>query len=366
MNNEINCFDFNSFKNLKININSIKNVLKELSVDENKMLKPMNGKKYNAFKVFDKYPLICLNGKEFIPIDSIFLIIQLSSKFIMKTLLLARAKDKKPETNINTFIGKRLELYLKELCNLKNEIKHYDEYNFSKKEENLSSDRIIIETFENQKYITLIQLKSKTFNEDSIFGYSFESIENDLEKSYIDCIFKSLNFLYSLENLKNSNKLNDNYKVISEEILEAKNYCFIGITYDLIPIFLIDKVRKCLMEKVELKIKNKNEKFLCWYKNKFSNGILWHIMDLTEFQTFLSIEKKICFFNEISEYIIESNIDKIPLSKVNDSLPHTFRSYLINKHGNKNKSNEPKLELLSEIENVFFKFTNEVKACLNE
>ena len=30
----------------------------------------------------------------------------------MKTLLLARAKDKKPETNINTFIGKKIRTFI--------------------------------------------------------------------------------------------------------------------------------------------------------------------------------------------------------------------------------------------------------------
>ncbi len=289
--------------------------------------------KYRGSAYFSLHPLISMGNNFFACIAHPFLRTHITSKFIQKALALAREEEPTLEgrTSLSHFIGvHRLEEYFRELCDEWGPSGgHHDEFIYSK--EMKSSDRIVFEDVDGVPFGTLIQLKLKSLPIKVHFAESWEEIGNDFGKSFADCVFKSIKFLYNLQKANTANQIDAKFRDLCSRILALENYCFLGVVPDLPPIFSICYAREALEAEVAKKV-SKDKKLSAWFHKSFPDGYLWHIMDLTEFQFMLSTPKKTSLAKEICLYVNGTGVDSEPLQG-DQTMPPSFKNFLISRYG---------------------------------
>ncbi|MBY0383576.1 hypothetical protein K2X05_00320 [bacterium] len=289
--------------------------------------------KYRGSAYFGLHPLIAIGSNFFACVAHPFLRTHVTSKFIQKALALAREEEPELQgrTTFSKFVGElRLEAYFRELCDEWGPSGgHHDEFIYSK--EMKSSDRIVFEDVDGVPFGTLIQLKLKSLPTNVHFAESWDEIGNDFGKSFADCIFKSIKFLYNLQKANTGNQIDSKFRDLCSKILALENYCFLGVVPDLPPIFSICYARQALEAEVAKKI-SKDKKLSVWFHNSFPDGYLWHIMDLTEFQFILSAPKDTSLAQEICLYVNGTGVDSEPLQG-DQTMPPSFKNFLIARYG---------------------------------
>lgn len=335
-------------------LNSISKRQTEYAKDKLDQSLDKYSEKFKSSVYFSRWPTVKMNDIHYMCVSHPFMKLQLTSKFVAKVLNFAREDNPmaKGKTVMADFIGKkRLEPYFKELCDIWNPAGgHHDEYRYTKGED--SPDRIIFEKLRGKKCATLVQLKLKSLRETSHFTTSWQDIADDFAKSYSDCIFKSLNFLFRLEQAIKNGKANENHIELSKKILRQERFVFVGISPDIPPIFSICWAREVLIKEVENKI-NQVPGLKEWVKTKFPKGYVWHIMDLADFQMFMSAKERTYFSDEISSYIRKSGVDDIPLGN-DGSMPVSFRTFIVNKYGESDPKVGRRLNtFIPELESLF-------------
>lgn len=317
--------------------------------------------KFKPSAYFSRWPLIKMSQDHFACVGHPFMRLQLTSKYISKALSFAREDN--PEANGRTvladYLGKsRLEPFFKELCNIWNPPGgHYDEYPYVNGAE--SADRIIFEKLGGRGCATHIQLKLKSLTANAHFAVSLDEISKDFSKSYSDCVFKSLNFLFKMEQAVCINKSNPDYVDLNKKILEQERHVFIGISPDVPPIFSLSWSREILMAEVLSKIA-KVAGMQDWFQKKFPAGVIWHIMDLADFQIFLSTGNTQCLADEIADYILKSKIDDLPMGN-DGSMPASFRTFIINKYGENDPRSGKRIKtLLPQLQKIFIELKDDL------
>lgn len=325
--------------------------------DFDKQLANLPGK-FRGSAYFSLYPFISLNKSLYSSPGHPFVRLQLSTKFLQKSLAYARKDNGNADSSsLSNLIGKvRFEEFLGELItNWDPATEHYDEYKYDQGKD--SPDRIVFEEINGELATTLFQLKLKTLPVQVHFGLSWQDITNDFSKSFCDSVFKSLKYLYNLDKLQSQGRLKMNNE-ISEKVLSSKKFLFIGLSPDVPPIFTISFAREKLLKLIIDKIKSENmEK---WFDSRFPQGIDWHILDLSELQMLFSVKNSLSIYEEFKDYIENSGIDEIPISK-DGTLPASFRSFIINKHYDNSNSESPRItKLIPELSDIFFEAKDQV------
>ena len=314
--------------------------------------------KYRASAYFSKSPFLKLSETHFLCVSHPYLRLQLTSKFIAKALFFARQAEPtvRGRTQLSQFMGKdRLEPFFKELCNIWAPAGgHYDEYLYEQGTEDSSCDRIVFEDLNGEPCITLIQLKLKALTEMAHYATSWEVITADFAKAFSECIYKSINFLYRLEHARSTGRLRPEHRETSERITAAGRFVFLGIVPELPPIFTISFAREALMQEVRSELDSDVRK---WMEERFPDGITWHLMDLSEFEIFLSAKTGLSLGPEIIDYILQNQVDQNPI-RLDGTIPQSFRSFIINKYGEADKAGARRIpKMLSGLEKVFKSIT---------
>ena len=316
-------------------------VIDELSLKHNEYSKKAETAPYNTYSgkslplsLFSRWPLINLNDELYANAGHPFMTIQLTSKLLTKSLALARTEEKIGDTKYSQYLGlNRLEPFFSELCDIwQPSGGHYPEYEFEQKTNARSSDRIAFERHGSSNIAHLFQLKLKSLKEASHYGVSIDPVLSDLKGAFSKLVSQSVKFLFALQKSANANKLRDEHKALSRRILSADKYCFIGIVPDLPSVFVFKQLRDQVIQDVEAALLADEKD---WYDKHLKGKFLWHIMELPEFETFITLpEKNRDFYKILSKYLRDSQIDRHAIDE-NGFLPRNFRSYAIMKYGTK-------------------------------
>jgi hypothetical protein len=325
---------------------------------EYNFLKESSGQRV-AEALFIRKPYIQISEKHYLASGHPFLKTQLTHKFLQKSFAFAREIEKKAPTSpsFSQFIGNRLELFFEELCKYWNPPNgQFSEHEYLNGSNEKSADRIVFESDRGLETVILFQVKTKTLQEKSFYGVSLETLDKDL-KVYSEFIYKSINYLYLLERGLREGNLRNVNRVFSERVLNAKKWCFIGITPIDPAIFANVAMRHKLISEVQIELDKINPEIKKWFQTKHESGKLlgWHIMGLDHFETFLTLpEDKRSFTACFAEYLRSSKIDS-QLMNAAGGMPSNFRDFVI-RYYRQNKDTP----LIPPLKAVFDKYAHDV------
>ncbi|PTL84357.1 hypothetical protein DAT35_04475 [Vitiosangium sp. GDMCC 1.1324] len=285
--------------------------------------------KARACAFFSRWPLIRLNDHQFIVAAHPFLKIQVATKSITKALALAREDEGGGSTMYSRWMGGRLELFFGELCELWRPSGHFGEYEYLAKGSEKSPDRIIFEQHGSKNVACLFQLKLKMLSEATHFGAKDESIRKDLASAFSETIYKTVKFLVRAETAVANGQLREDNADLTRRILKCDRFCLVGIVPDMPSVFTFGDLRSMLLTEVKANL-NASERE--WFDRHFSSRCVWHIMDLHEFEFFLSIparEREL--YKRLLAYFRDADVNG-PFIR-DEKLPTNFRTYLIRRYG---------------------------------
>ena len=350
-------------------LESIKKVVGDLSF---RLDSPLGSPEFSGYKdfsgkmlaeaIFSRTPLIQISDKHYLFAGHPFLKIQMTSKFLQKTLAFARKQEGKPSTDFSQFIGERLEKFFGELCAVWNPSEGaYDEYSYLKNRNEKGPDKIVFEKQATKEVVTLFQMKTKMLKETTHYGVSESAHAEDVDPGFAEMIGKSIDFLFRLEEALKLNKVPEEHIALSKRILAAKKISLVGLSPDLPPIFVSPHYREALINKVKASLE-----LQVWHwfdkRYQYKKTWFWHILDLEEFETFLSSPSgKKNFFDEVSQFVLQSRADSLFVDKKN-THPENFRSFIIKRHARKEpgKGEERYLHRVGGLEEIFNKTGNEI------
>ena len=301
-------------------------------------------------------PLIKVHDDVYFSCGQPYMKIQITRKFLPKALFYARRDKGDPRTELSSFIGNRLEVMFKDLCNAWNPRGgHYDEYFIDRNEASKSSDRIAFEKHGNHDVAVLFQLKAKTLLEASLFGGDFNVVKKDIQSAFAEMIYKSVNYIKAAkEHLDRGLHLSES-ESLTRRVLSAKKLVLMGISPDVPAVFTSKPIREIIEEKVREEV---GEDTWAWIHTNYDR-VYWHIISLHEFEAFLCLPKnKQDFHKAISAYFKDSRLQTDPIS--NTGLPDSFRSYIIKKYKSANERGQY-IEYLPALQSVFDSFMLDIK-----
>jgi hypothetical protein len=284
-----------------------------------------------ACAYFSRWPLIQLNDTRFMSAGHPFLKIQIGTKSMTKALALARVREGRGSTEYSGWLGRRLEAYFAELCELWRPGDHFGEYEYLNQGNELSPDRIIFEQHGSKLVCCLFQLKLKMLSEASHFGASSETMQRDLA-SASETIYRTIKFLVRAAQADAEGELRPESALLTRKILSADKFCFVGIVPDMPAIFVFRELREQLVQEVMNHLQGVERE---WFDRNFQSKCLWHVMDLDEFEFFLGLPPKHReLFKRLTGYFRDAGVNG-PLT-AGGRVPQNFRSYLISKFGDEN------------------------------
>lgn len=304
-----------------------------------------------AEALFARKPLMKIADSRYLISGHPFLKIQMTHKFLQKAFDFARKVEGEKSSKFSQFVGKRLERFFDELCSYWDPLNgHHVEYEYIKKSNKKSSDHIVFEKDGNDDVVLLFQVKTKDLLETVFYGTSKDTLEVELGK-YCEFIYKSIIYLYELNNAVKQKNLRGDYKAISERVLSAKKCCLVGVTPIDPAIFTILAMRKKLIFAVENKVGSTVWK---WFQEKYEAGNWnWHILGLEHFEIFLNLPKAQRNFHDcFQQYLKASGIDSVLADKVY-GIPDSFRNFIIKRFEMKRN--------FEEVPNLKFVFENYFK-----
>lgn len=314
---------------------------------------PYKGKS-KAESIFARYPLIKMNdGFSFAghPFMKAFL----HRKFLQKCIYLA---DGDKRDKLRTLIAQRLEILVGEILKKsKCDVDTQYEIEYIKNSNIKSVDWIFIEKENNKiKRVCLIDAKLKTLTEEVTYNYSSKKFLTEISTAYSKAIAQGITFLYNSNKYLNENKIRPDCIDICTRALSSHRIVLIGITPDLPSLFTISDVRKMLIENV---ISQLPSEVWDWFRVKYKDRWTWHIMELSELQTFFSLENGKHLGKEINKYLSDTNIDNRFIG-ADQTLPVNFRSYIINKYGRFEKNSYRLKTYIPELLKIYNDFTGKV------
>lgn len=295
--------------------------------------------KGRACALFSRWPLIRLNETQFMSAGHPFLKIQIGTKTLTKVLAFARKKEERPSTDYSTWAGHRLELFFGELCELWRPGEHFAEYEYMKQGNERSADRILFEQHGSSTVCCLFQLKLKMLSDASHFGASSEAMQKDLASSFSETIYKTIRFLVRASEAAKEGGLRYESADLTRQILSADRFCLIGIVPEMPSVFVFRDLRQQLLAEVLDHLRPAERE---WF-DRNSARCVWHVMDLDEFEFFLGLPAdERHFYKRLTGYFRHAGVNG-PLTN-GGTLPSNFRSYLINKYGERNaEAGSPRL-----------------------
>ncbi len=314
--------------------------------------------KARACAFFSRWPLIRLNEHQFIFFAHPFFKIQIASKSVTKALALARKRERgEPRTAFSQWLGGRLEAFFSELCELWRPGEHFPEYEYIQGQK--SPDQIVFERHGSKEVACLFQLKAKMLTEAAHFGSSDESVRRDLAGAFSETLYKTIQFIVRAEAAARNERLKPENAALTRRILGCERFCMIGIVPDMPSVFTFRDMREILLEEVESHLEPGERE---WFRQHFVRKCVWHVMELEEFERFLSIpqgERQI--YKRITGYLREAD----PAGDIikRGLLPSNFRSYLIRKFGRYDAAtNERRLDLyVPELRELFNEFAADAR-----
>jgi hypothetical protein len=281
-----------------------------------------------ACAFFSRWPLIRLNEDQYVAAAPPFLKIQIATKSVTKALFLARSREGSGSTEYSGWLGRRLERFFAELCDLWRPGGHFGEYEYLRSGNDKSPDRIVFETHGTKRVCCLFQLKLKMLSEATHFGASSETMQKDFASAFAETIYKTIRFLAKATTAAASGGLRDESAQLTRQIVTSDRFCLVGVVPDMPSIFNISDVRKWLMVEVLAHLTPQERH---WFDRNFRRCI-WHILDLDEFEWFLSIQPRHReLYKRLSGYIREAAVDA-PFT-LGGTIPASFLSYLVNRYG---------------------------------
>ena len=311
-----------------------------------------------AMATFCRLPLIKISSVHYLITSKSFMMVQMTRKFLDKSLQFARDIEDITSSQFSSKLGKRFENYFFRLSenwlNL-NEFKREHECFLGKKNAPVP-DFICLERYESSNVTIFLQLKIKMPIEKTMYGYSHESMEKDLEK-FSELIYKSIKYLYKLKKYLKGNSLTIEDRRFFEKTLSSKNLCLFGVIPSSPSFFHLKFMRKIIWEHAIRKLcPEEND----WFHENYINGenkgrISWYIFPLIEFQSFLAIpEGEQRLFEIFKEYIDCYEIDDCEI-KGNDIMSD-FRSFIYEKYS------KDKVKMNPELKRIFEKYHEESKS----
>jgi hypothetical protein len=309
------------------------------------MSKPMS--------VFCRYPLIKASPNHYLFTSKAFLKLQVTSKFLNKSLKFARDYEGQASTEFSSYLGKdRFERFFYELVKKwvsKNTF--LKEYKYTSVNDNSSPDLVCIEPHGHSTVTHLFQLKLKMPTESMLYGESFDKIENDLEV-FSELIYRSIKYLYNLHIAEIKGNLDRLTKEFSKKVLAARHCCLFGVIPTSSRIFSNLIIRRRLLKHVYSKL-SQDEKD--WFLSKYRNGknFHWYIFTLPEIQTFLGLpDENLFLYKEFSRYHRISLVDQILIKK--GYAPPDFGSFLLSLYQANKQVSISQDEVLLEIFDSYF------------
>lgn len=335
--------------------NSCRLVMNELSLRHSDYGTKIQQTPYNTYDgkslpmaIFSRWPLINLNDEIYAFANQKFMQIQLSSKLLTKALALARIDEGIPDTRYSQLMGTdRLEPFFGELCEIWNpKGGHFAEYVYDRRNNSKSPDRIAFEKHGTSTVVHLFQLKLKSLKEASHYGIAIDPVLNDLKGAFARLLSQSIKFLYSLKRSHEANTLRAEHEELSRKILAGDRYCLWGIVPDLPSVFVFKLLRDRVMEEVEAALSAQE---MQWYEQHLKGKFIWHIMELPEFQIFITLpQQHRDLYKAFTKYLRDSQIERLVLDEAGN-MPSNFRSYLIRKFGpERNEDGSRRIKILQE------------------
>jgi len=285
--------------------------------------------KARACAFFSRWPLIRLNEHQYMVAAHPFLKVQLLHKSLTKALALARTAEGRASTSFSQHLGARLEGFFSELCELWRPGDHFSEYQYLTGGKEKSPDRIVFERHGSKSVACLFQLKLKMLSEATHFGITDESVRKDLASAFSETIYKTIGFLARAEAAAQAGQLRKDTEVLTRRILSCERFCLIGVVPDLPAIFTFQDLRQILLDEV---VSHLDATERTWFEAHFRSKCVWHVMDLDEFEWFLSIPtRERNLYKRLTGYSRDADLDGAFIK--NGALPSNFRTYLIRKYG---------------------------------
>lgn len=277
---------------------------------------------------FSRWPLIRLNEHQFVVAAHPFLKIQIATKAITKAMALARREEGgEARTAFSQGLGRRMEAFFGELCELWRPGHHFAEYEYVQGQK--SPDRIVFERHGSKEVACLFQLKTKMLLEATHFGSSEESIRRDLAGAFSETLYKTIQFLAHAKESERDGRLKTETLPLTRRVLACERFCLIGIVPDMPSVFSFPDLRRVLLEEVQAHLDPGAKE---WFRQHFAKRCVWHVMDLDDFEWFLSIRpSKREIYKRVAGYIREADLSGDLIQ--GGTLPSNFRTYLIQKFG---------------------------------